>query len=705
MGADVVDDSLAMVVRPVNEDPSTAMPSDQRREVTSYCRFCVASCGITVTLDGDSVVRVRGDKNHPVSRGYTCPKGRSLPSYHVDPRRLDEPYLGRHAERRPVTWPQLTADLADRLIRVIDESGPDSVGVFAGSGSGEAAASVLIKALLKHIGSPNLYTPLTIDGPSKSLVAALVAGQPGLAFSAIDYANATLTLLIGTNPVVSHGQSNAVPDPRGRIKQLLDRGEVWVIDPRRTETARMATRHLSPRPGTDHIWLAAVVRELLTTADLNLLARTTIGHEDLAAAVAPYTLEVASRETGIPPRDLEDLVSTIRRHGRFAGVSGTGVTMSASANLAQWLLLSLLIITDSADAPGGVWFNPGYLRRLDSDDRSWGDLRASSGPAARPELPRQFGQLPAIALIDQIEEGSLRALLVLGGNLMTCLPDTERVRRALSAVDVLFVADVVHNGVTELATHVAACAGQLERADVTLQVDQYLPAVAAQFTPAVVKPARQRRELWFILATLLERLGHHPMPDGRAPEECRAEDLIEVALRAAGVDPAELMHAPSAVVAHETVFGWARRNVQKRGGWRLAPSPLIELLPAVPGAAAPTPGRLRLVPRRQLRHVNSQLVDTPGLPSGQDVPWALINPTDAVALGVAQGERVEIASPHGSLRAIVRIDPDIRPGAVSLPHGFADVNVNLLTTSAEDVDPLTGMPSFAGVPVSVTKAP
>ena len=558
----------------MNGDTEITTQAGQRREVISYCRFCVASCGITVTLEGDSVVRVRGDQHHPTSHGYTCPKGRSLPSFHVDPRRLDEPFLGRHEDRRPASWQQLTADLADRVSRIVAESGPDSVGVFAGSGSGEAAASVMIKALLKAIGSRNLYTPLTIDGPSKSLVAALVAGQPGLAFSGIDYANATLSVLVGTNPVVSHGQSNAVPDPRRRIKQLLDRGEVWVIDPRRTETARMATRHLSPRPGTDHIWLAAVVRELVRSADTDLLARTTVGHEDLATAVEPYTLDVASSETGLDRGDLEDLISAIRKHGRFAGVTGTGVTMSASANLTQWLMLSLLVITDSADAPGGVWFNPGYIRRLDSDDRSWGDLRTSAGPAARPELPRQFGQLPAIALIDQIEAGALRVLFVLGGNLTTCMPDTERVRRALSKVDVLFVADVVRNGVTELATHLAPCAAQLERADVTLQVDQYLPAVVAQFTPAVVKPAKQRRELWFVLAKLLEQLGHQPMPDGRAADDCRAEDLIEVALRSSGVDPAELMEAPTAVMAHETVFGWVRRNVEERGGWRLAPEQL-----------------------------------------------------------------------------------------------------------------------------------
>lgn len=669
------------------------------REVTSYCRFCVASCGIKVTVDGDSVVRVRGDMNHPTSHGYTCPKGRSLPRFHEDPRRLNEPAMGRHEDRQQVTWDRFTTDLAGEVARIVAESGPDSIGVFAGSGAGDAAAAVMIKALLRTVGSRNLYTPLTIDGPSKSLVAALVAGQPGLAFCGIDYANATLSVFVGTNPVVSHGQSNALPDPRSRIKGLLSRGEVWVIDPRRTETARMATRHLSPRPGTDHIWLAAVVREMLGTADTDRLARTTTGYDELAAAVDPYTLDVASSRTGIERGDLEDLIAAIRTHGRFAGVTGTGVTMAASANLTQWLMMSLLVITDSADAPGGVWFNPGYIRALDSDDKSWSDLRTSPGPAARPELPRQFGQMPAITLVDDIEAGNLRALFVLGGNLTTSMPDAERVRRALSKVEVLVVADVVESEITKLATHLAPCAGQLERADVTLGVDQYLPAVAAQYTPAVLKPAKQRKELWWILAKLLERLGHRVMPDGRSADECTAQDLIAIALQSSPADLEHLMKAPTAVVAHEAVYGWVRRNVAKRGGWRLAPAELVRLLHDAPESTG-----LFLIPRRQLKHVNSQLVGTAALPSGQDEPEVLINPADASDTDVADGDRVTVSSPFGSVTAIVRLDPDIRPGAVSVPHGFADIKVNRLTSSAEGVDALTGMPTFTGVPLTLAKA-
>lgn len=484
------------------------------REVRSFCRFCVAGCGVRVTVDGDEVTHVRGDPEHPLSSGYTCAKGRSLPSFHHDPRRLDEPSLGRVAERRTTSWSDLTSDLAGRLGRIVVESGPDAVGVFAGSGGSDATGSLMVRETCRALGTRSFFTPLTIDGPSKPLVGALMAGQPGTAFAAIDYEHTTLTVLVGTNPVVSHGQSNAVPDPRTRLRRLGERGEVWVIDPRRTETARLASRHLAPRPGTDHVWLAAVARELLAGSDRAELADRATGVAELAAAVEPYTLDEASRRTGLSRTDLDDLVAAIRRHGRFSGITGTGVTMAASANLSQWLMTAVLVITDSADVQGGTWFNPGFLRALDSDDRSWSRLQTKPGPGSRPELSRQFGQMPAVALVDEIESGRIRALLVVGGSLMTCLPDTERTRRALESLEVLAVVDVVANETTDLATHLAPCAGQLERADLTLSTDQYLPAVAVAYTPAVVAPAASRRELWWILATLLEALGHRPLPGG-----------------------------------------------------------------------------------------------------------------------------------------------------------------------------------------------
>ena len=660
---------------------------------STYCRICVAGCGLLVDVVDDRVVKVRGDAAHPLSAGYTCAKGRALPLAHADPRRLDRPSIGRARTRRAVTWDELHSDLGGRLTEIIARHGPDAVAFFNGSGGGmDAAATLVERRLVKAIGTRSAYSTLTIDAPAKPLVGSLVGGQPGLFALHPDYARTSLTLLVGSNPVVSHGHTSATPNPRARLRSLMDRGAVWVIDPRRTETAGLATRHLAPRPGTDHVWLAAMVRELLHTVDRPALAQSCTGLDDLTEAVDRFTLTYAADVTGIPLADLQDLRAALVRHGRFAGLTGTGITMSPGGTLAQWLLLVLGVITDSVDAPGGTLVNPGFVRSLDRGPWRGGEHRAAPGPRSRPELPRQYGEYPAVALLDEIEAGNVRAVVVLGANLASCLPDADRVRRVLGGVDVLAVADVVENGMTELATHLLPAAAQLERADITFVTDQYSPDIAAQYTPAVVPPAAERRELGRILTELGTGLGHDLM-QGRPYS---AETVFADAMRSARSDFATLA-AARVLVDPEPAIGWVRRGVADQGSWQLAPQPLVDALRA---ARPPTPDALCLVPSRRLTHFNSQLTT---LPPNRGLDVASMHPDDARERGLDDGAEIVVTSAHGALAARLRVDPRVARGVVAVPHGFEDTNVNRLTSTTADVDALTGMPNFSAVAVRVER--
>ena len=134
------------------------------------------------------------------------------------------------------------------------------------------------------------------------------------------------------------------------------------------------------------------------------------------------------------------------------------------------------------------------------------------------------------------------------------------------------------------------------------------------------------------------------------------------------------------------------RHVDRMGGWRLAPQLLVDQLE---GLEAPAP--LVLVPRRQVRHLNSQLTY---LGDPADV---VLHPTDAAAAGVADGQAVVVRSGRGELRGTARVDPAVRAGAVSVPHGHHDANVNLLTDK-DDIDLVTGMARYSGIPVTVAPA-
>src|SRR5207237_4108888 len=200
------------------------------------CRDCWASCGSAGGVSRGEVLRVRGDPGPPLSHGDTSAKGRALPKIHHHPDRIERPMMRVDGQLQPTTWDACLDDLGDRLRTIIEEHGPASVGVYFGSGLGmDAAGYRMMEALFNAIGTPAKFSPLTIDGTAKTLVSHLVGGFPGFT-SHIDYDRAKLVLYIGVNPVVSHGHNIALSDPVTSIRKVREHADVWVLDPRLTET-------------------------------------------------------------------------------------------------------------------------------------------------------------------------------------------------------------------------------------------------------------------------------------------------------------------------------------------------------------------------------------------------------------------------------------------------------------------------------------
>ncbi len=661
----------------------------QPAEHRSFCRICNAMCGILVTVDGERVLRVRGDADHPLSMGYTCPKGRALPGFHHDPQRLDHPLLGP----RRVPWGVLLDDLGERVRRTLETAGPDGVAMYLASGSAfDSAGRRAAERFLRVLGSPQKYTATTIDTPSKPLVAELVGGWSGLT-PIWDHERSTLLVLLGSNPVVSHGHSNAISAPLVRLREHRARGgEVWVVDPRRTETARAADRHLTPRPGSDWLVLAHLVRALLpdpgTPADSALQQRAD-GVDELRAALEPLTPAVTAGGTGIAGEQLDDLVAAVRRHGRVSALTGTGVSMSAAANVAEWLLWALHVVTDSYDQPGGMWFNPGYLSQLDTRDMSAAAAPAGSGPPSRPELPRRFGEWPCAALISEIEAGNVHTLFVVGGNPATAFPDADRTRGALAALDTLAVIDVLPTETTELATHVLPAVDSLERADVPWLLDAYQVAVATQFTPAMVPAVAERWPVWRIFAALGERLGLDVLGRGLTADTATDEALLRPLAERSRGGAETVFAARSGVVHSGAVFGWVRRMLPG-GTWQLAPAPLVAQLADTRPAS---PGELYLIAHRQLHTMNSQLRNL-----AQTA--VLVHPEVAAALG-GDATKVEVRAGSRVVVGSLRGDERLPRGAVAIPHGWSTPNVSGLTSADEDIDPLTGMVRQTAIPVEI----
>ena len=315
--------------------------------------------------------------------------------------------------------------------------------------------------------------------------------------------------------------------------------------------------------------------------------------------------------------------------------------------------------------------------------RRWPPSRSRRGrvllPASRSDLPGPLSQptvrrfngellLPAALIPEEIEAGRLRALIVLGGNLVAGLPDTERVIATLGQLEALAVLDVRRNATTAVGTHVIACTDQLEHVDVTF-LDLFNPAVAVQFSDAVVEPPNSRQPMWRTIATLARSLDFDILGDNADPASVSNDTVLSKAAR--GLDIDDLRRTGGPRVEASAMYGWAQSKLPT-GRWQLAPPPLVAQLQAITH-----PPGLVVTPRRQLRHQNAQPFRT------GDVPDALMHPGDALAAGVSDGEIVEISSATGVLRIELRVTDSTVRGSVSIPHGWEDVNVNRLM-SRED---------------------
>ncbi|HVM64033.1 MAG TPA: molybdopterin-dependent oxidoreductase [Acidimicrobiales bacterium] len=651
------------------------------QEHRTFCRICPVLCGLVVSVDGDRVLSVRGDRDHPVSRGYTCPKGRALGEFHHHPQRLDHPLLRGEA----VSWDALLGDLATTIAHVVEESGPDAVAVYFGTWSWmDALGRARAEELLRNLGSRSRYSAITIDAIARLTVAEMMGGL-GALLPSIDTDDPGLTVLVGTNPVVSHGHAGAFVDPVVSLRRVAAGPGLWVVDPRVTQTSRLASRHLRPRPGSDPALLAHAVRELLIDgADDTYLAEHAVGLEELRAAVEPWALPRAAARTGLTTDGLTAFVAAIRSAGTVAVVTGTGCTMAAEANITEWLAWALQIVTGSFERPGGAWFNPGAFARSDRAAKRPLGGATHPGPPSRPDLPSLFGERPCAALADEIEVGNVRVLLVIGGNPVTSLPDTTRLVAAFGRLDALAVADVIAADTVRHATHVMPVAGQLEREDVTWFTDRFPPVITAQRTGPVVAPAGDRRTLMDVLDDLGPRIGLPPGPDPMSRYVARIPQLA----------------VPGAFVAEPPrVKGWVHDRVLPDGKWRVAPAPLVAQLRDWGRAPAES---LVVIPRRATRRMNSALRDI-GRGGEDDELW--VHPDDAATAGISEGATVAVTSTVGTIRCRARVTEDVLPGSVSIPHGIAGQNVSVLTDSRPGTtDALTGMVRQSGVRVTIEAA-
>jgi len=666
----------------------------------TYCRICTNQCGMVVDIEDDRIVRIRADREHPLSKGYSCPKGRAIGGIHHHPDAITRPMMRKEGALVPVGWDEALDDIAAKLRKLVDEHGPNAIGVYFGSGLGmDASGYRLVDTFYKALGAPPKFTPLTIDGTAKLLVAMQVGGFPGLN-PKTDNDECEMLLYIGVNPMVSHGHNTGMFNPAAPIRAMARRGEVWTIDPLHTETAKFSTRHVQPYPGKDYAILAWLAREIIDNGPITL-AQPIQGLDELRGALAGFDLATAARIAGVPQQDMLDLLAAIRRKGGVVVETGTGVTMSKSANVTQWLAWVLMILTGRMNRKGGTWFHPGFITRYDSFELPVLDNPFTPGPPTMPEVSGIFGDWPCAALPGEIEAGNIRAVMNFGGAMLRSFPDANVLAPKLAQLDLNVTFEIIANETTALSTHVLPTKDQVERPDIAFW-DTLSGSLSMLHTPAMLKPQGERRSAWWVIAEIMRRLDL-PLPDyvPRSDLDEGADEAMLAALMPGARAGYDEVAATGAVVLPMDFPGkWVDNHIERMGGWKLAPPALVAFwheLRAEDEAALGQPRPLCFISRRQRRKLNAALSF---LGSPADI---ILHPSDAQANGIVHGDLVRVSTTRGEIVLTANVSDTIRPGVASIPHGHETANVNLLT-SVENVDRMTGMVLYTGIPINVAPA-
>ena len=730
------------------------------------CPLCEATCGLVLSIDYGRISGARGDRDDVFSHGFICPKGASFAELDNDPDRLTQPMVRRDGELLETTWEDAFAAVAEGLGRVIADTGGSSVGVYLGNPNAHTIAGALYgPAVIRALGTRAIFSASTLDQMPKHIACGYLYGNP-LAFTVPDLDRTDYLVIIGANPLVSNGSLATAADFGGRLKALRRRGgKLIVLDPNRTRTAEMADRHLAVRPGTDGALLFAIVHVLFDEdlVDLGRLAEHVVGIEQVRAAAADFGPETVAGHCGVSAQEIRTLAREIAT-ARTAAVYGRiGTSTVDFGTITSWLVDVVNILTGNLDRPGGVMFASSPIAAAPRPARPGRGFTTGRWHSRVSGHPEALSELPTIAMPEEIEtpgDGQIRAVITIAGNPVLSAPDGPRLSEALETVDFMLSVDPYLNETTRHADVILPPPPPSRAAHLDIALSGAVVRNNARYSPPALPLADGRPDECEILARVaLIALGlgtdadpalvddqvitatlarevadpYSPVAD-RSAEELTAmlpdgpgyERRLDMMLRlgpfgdAFGTKPEGLNLARLKDNPHGIDLGALTSRIPEilrtpSGMVELAPETILADVPRLLASLDSEDGFL-LIGRRHLRSNNSWMHNLPALSGGSNRCTLQIHPDDASRLGVT--DLAVVTGPGGKLEVPVEITDAIRPGVVSLPHGWGHsapgtrmsvaaghpgVNVNSLFDDSL-MDPLSGTAVLNGVPVEVTAA-
>lgn len=736
------------------------------RVVYKTCPLCEATCGLEITLAGDKVVKVRGDKDDVFSKGYFCPKGGSIDLLHNDPDRLRTPLVRKNGKLEPATWQEAFQAVEKGLLPLMEAHGRDCVGAYLGNPNAHTmAGNMFMKPMLKALGSRNMFTASTVDQIPKHVSCGLMFGGP-VTVPVPDIERTDYLLILGANPFESNGSVCTAPGFPERLRELRKRGaKLVVVDPRKTRTAEAADEHIFIRPGGDAPWLMAIANVLFEQglADPGPLAEHVNGLDDFKKLAEPFTPERVADRCGVAPQTTRRIAAEMAKAPSSAIYGRMGTCTQIFGAAANWLADAINILTGHFDRPGGNMFpNSAHMPpKPKPGGKGWSMYRWSSQTTGAREV---LGEFPISSLAASIEAegpGAVRALITCAGNPSLTCPNSNRLDKAISSLDFLVCIDYYLNETARHADVVLPPAGPLSTSHYDIVFYSFAVHNIANYSPPVIPKSDDEMDKWEILLKMALVLGGQ----GADADHMVLEDMIirgglQKAVSATGSPLAgktvdELLVQLNGSPGQDRLLDLMLRT-GSYGDWfglnpdglnlaKLKDNPhgvdLGHLQPRVPTVLLTPSAKIELAPeqladdarrmlayldkehpptvligRRHLRSNNSWMHNIEPLIKGADRCTLQVHPDDARRLGLSDGGRAEITSRVGSIQLPVEVSDSLMPGVVSAPHGWGhDVPGARLSVAAtkpgvntnvltddELLDVISGNSVLNGIPVSIS---
>ena len=679
------------------------------------CPLCEAICGLEIKVKGQEVVSIRGDEKDPLSRGHICPKAIALKDIHEDPDRLRMPI--RKTEQgtwEQIGWEEAFEEVITRIKQIQEQHGVNAVGIYNGNPTVHNYGSMLfIRGLIGALKTRNRFSATSVDQLPHQLASMYMFGHDFI-IPIPDIDRTDFWLIMGANPLASNGSMMTAPDVGKRIKAIQESGgKVVVVDPRFTETAAKADQHIFIRPGTDIWLLLAMLQQVLSQGSLQL------GHleelinkkeiEQLKSLVAPFTIEIAAAQTGVPESIIRNLIESFENAGAAVCYGRMGLSTVQFGGLSQWAINCINILTGNLDREGGAMFS---APAFDTVGNKPARMRFGRWKSRVRGLPEFGGELPSATLAEEIltpGEGQIRAMVTSCGNPVLSTPNGRQLDKAFESLEFMVSIDIYLNETTRHADIILPPATGLEVGHYDVTFLQLAIRNTAKYSAPVFEKASEAKYDWEIMSVLSQGLSASEIP------VFSPEMILDHQLRKGSY---ELTFADLQANPHGVDLGPLQPRLPGRirhtdGKIKLVPDLFVHDLERLHKSEKEEGRSLLLIGRRHLRSNNSWMHNSLRLVKGKNRCTLLIHPEDSK--GMEDGQLVRVTSRTGSTEINIEITDKIMPGVVSIPHGWghnregialevaqahSGVSANDLTDD-QLVDELTGNAAVNGVPVGI----